>query len=360
MKKLILSLLAALLVFPAMAQTNFRPISFDEAIKQAKAENKLVFIDFYTDWCGPCKKMSKEVFPQKKVGDFFNAQFVCIKLNAEKEGLEQAERFKVTAYPTFLILDTDEKVKMDIKGAMSADDFIAKVKNELNPEMSPERMKQRYESGERTPELVNAYAMSFMEKQQEKEGFKIIDEYFNSLTDQQKLAAENFFLFGRYTVNLEDAKADFLINHLDQFDASVREAATAHAQKLFRAGVIAYLSGFKFAEKQYNEADYQKLKNSITQLGLDKEYPYQPMFNLIECYAKGDLDAYFALLKSSKDELKKEDFELVLLNTTRLFPQNSPLLTEMAKYIRTLLPELRASSVMMMGRLLMNIEKTDA
>lgn len=67
------------------AQTNFRSIDFNEAVKQSQAENKLVFIDFYTDWCGPCRKMSKEVFPQKQVGDYFNSQFVCIKLNAEKK-----------------------------------------------------------------------------------------------------------------------------------------------------------------------------------------------------------------------------------------------------------------------------------
>lgn len=359
MKKLILSLLSVLLVFPAIAQTNFRSISFDEAIKQAKAENKLVFIDFYTDWCGPCKKMAREVFPQKAVGDYFNATFVCIKLNAEKEGKELATRFKVNAYPTFLVLDTDEKVKMDIKGAFPADAFIAKVKNELNPDMTPERMKERYDSGERTPELINAYAMSFMEKKQEKEGFKIVDEYFNSLTDEQKLAADNFFLFSRYTIDLNNPRADFLSNHLNEFDNSVRQKAKEHAQKLYRAALVSYVSGYEFADKKYNEADYLALKNKIKQLGLDKDYPYQPLFELTECYAKGDLATYFNMIKAKKEEMAKEDFELILLNTTRLFPDNSPQLVEMGKYIRTLLPEMRASSILMMGRLLMSIEKTE-
>lgn len=52
-----------------------------------------MFVDFYTDWCGPCKVMARDVFPQKQVGDFFNAKFVCLKLNAEKEGRELAKLF---------------------------------------------------------------------------------------------------------------------------------------------------------------------------------------------------------------------------------------------------------------------------
>ena len=96
--------------FNAHAQTDFRSISFDEALKVAAQENKLVFIDFYTDWCGPCKKMAREVFPQKMVGDFMNAKFVNLKLNAEKEGKELAARYKVNAYPTFIILDTKGEV----------------------------------------------------------------------------------------------------------------------------------------------------------------------------------------------------------------------------------------------------------
>lgn len=99
------------------AQTQFRDIDFNEALQLSQTENKLIFIDFYTDWCGPCRKMSKEVFPQKHVGDFFNSQFVCLKLNAEKEGKELAQKFGVKAYPTFIIADQQGNVKVNIAGA---------------------------------------------------------------------------------------------------------------------------------------------------------------------------------------------------------------------------------------------------
>ena len=58
---------------------------YNAALEKAKQEGKMLFVDFYADWCGPCKMMAKDVFPQKQVGDYFNAKFVCLKLNAEKE-----------------------------------------------------------------------------------------------------------------------------------------------------------------------------------------------------------------------------------------------------------------------------------
>lgn len=63
------------------------------------------------------------------------------------------------------------------------------------------------------------------------------------------------------------------------------------------------------------------------------------------------------MVKQKKSELDSQDFELILLNVTRLFPDSPELMPEVIKYIRTSLPELRGSSIMMLGRVLMNLEK---
>ena len=231
MKKLLLIAVAIGLSFPLLAQTNFRSLSFSEAMDAARQEKKLVFIDFYTDWCGPCKKMARETFPQKNVGNFMNQNFVCLKLNAEKEGKELAARYAVKAYPTFIILDSDGKVRSELKGAMDGDAFIAKLKAGLDPEQTPERMAERYQAGERTPELVNNYALHMMEQRKEKEGFEIVNNYFESLSEAERLKEVNAFLFTRYTLNIDDAKARFMVAHRDEFDAAVKEEIAERVSK---------------------------------------------------------------------------------------------------------------------------------
>ena len=72
-------------------------------LKRPKQRIKLVFMDAYATWCGPCKWMSANVFTDPKVADYFNANFVNIKMDMEKgEGPELARQFNLRAYPTLV------------------------------------------------------------------------------------------------------------------------------------------------------------------------------------------------------------------------------------------------------------------
>ena len=129
MKKFVLLFGCVCFCLSVFAQTNFQDISFSEALKKAKEENKMVFVDCYTSWCGPCKYMADKVFPQKKLGKYLNDRFVSLKINAEQgEGVDIASKYSVSAYPTFLILKTDGTLIYRIVGGTEgADEFISKV-----------------------------------------------------------------------------------------------------------------------------------------------------------------------------------------------------------------------------------------
>lgn len=74
MRKLFLLLTLSALVFPSVGQgVLFEDMTTEQAVEKAKAEDKYVFVDVYTNWCGPCKMMDNQVFPMKEVGDYFNS-----------------------------------------------------------------------------------------------------------------------------------------------------------------------------------------------------------------------------------------------------------------------------------------------
>lgn len=109
----------------------FREESFEEVLKMAKEQNKLVFIDVYTSWCGPCKEMLKNVFPDPAVGEFYNKHFLCMKVDAEKPENAYIKKFRASAYPTYLVLDGDGNLRYRFMGGMPADKFIEEGRNAL-------------------------------------------------------------------------------------------------------------------------------------------------------------------------------------------------------------------------------------
>jgi len=127
MKKRILIFITILFIglFRISAQgIKFSHITLNEAIKKAKEENKLVFVDFFTSWCAPCKAMEKGVFPLPEVGNVYNEEYISIKLDAEKEGLEDARKFQVKSYPTYLYLNNNGNVVYKETGSRPTEDFI--------------------------------------------------------------------------------------------------------------------------------------------------------------------------------------------------------------------------------------------
>ena len=72
----------------------FEPRGWKEALEKAAQEKKLIFIDFYTEWCGPCLTMAEEVFPRMEIGNFYNTHFINLKIDAEKgEGKTLREKY---------------------------------------------------------------------------------------------------------------------------------------------------------------------------------------------------------------------------------------------------------------------------
>src|SRR5882757_6003051 len=113
--KLIISLLlAGSMAFHASLPAQgieFTHGSWAEVKAKAKQENKLIFVDFFTDWCGPCKAMAIGTFPNPQAGEFYNKHFISVKIDAEKgEGISLAKQYSVHAYPTLAFINPREQM----------------------------------------------------------------------------------------------------------------------------------------------------------------------------------------------------------------------------------------------------------
>ena len=130
MKKLLFGILFIAILLPASAQESgirFFHGTWEEAVALAKKEKKKIFIDFFTEWCGPCLNMAQTVFPLPEVGEVYNKHFVCVKIDAEKgEGREFAQRYQVRSYPTYIFVNPKTQELIHRSGSNKpAADFIA-------------------------------------------------------------------------------------------------------------------------------------------------------------------------------------------------------------------------------------------
>lgn len=326
MKKIMFIMLWLAGVATAFSQTQFRNITYNEAFDVAKREKKFVFVDFYTTWCGPCKKMLNEVFPQKKVGDFMNDKFVCIKIDGESEiGRKLTKEFHVMGYPTFVVLTPDGQLMKQIVGAQDADKFLGVLNESLDLEKTPSRMKERYEAGERTADLVAAYAkytlgQAFItprpNEQKRKEAYAMVLDYFDGLTDVQRVLPENKFMYIDFTNDVEDPKAVYMTKNRNRFPVEIRSEVNKQIEFLYNRKVLMQMMG-----SNLENDNVQKTKKDLDELGLNKDGKYDSCLELIDSYKAGDIEAYLNLCEQKYDLLTNEQKEYMMYGLSNWIPQ---------------------------------------
>lgn len=101
--------------------------SFAAAMSAAKKSGKPVMVNFYTDWCGYCKKLDSEVYTDFGVISE-SVNFVSVKVNAEKAP-DLAKKYEVDGFPTILWLDTKGTTLERLPGYMDAPGFLEMMRS---------------------------------------------------------------------------------------------------------------------------------------------------------------------------------------------------------------------------------------
>lgn len=156
--------------------------TWEEALAKAEAEDKLIFVDAYASWCGPCKKMARNVFPVAEVGDFFNSNFINMKFDMEKaESRDFRKKHSVSAYPTLLFINAKNDVVYKSVGGKQVKTLIDAGNTALTKLDNVEELAERWEAGDRDSKLALKYIRALV--RQEQPHAKITNDYLRSQKD---------------------------------------------------------------------------------------------------------------------------------------------------------------------------------
>ena len=244
MKRFYLSLICLIFSVLAINKTfsqgiNFRQDDWQNVVSQAKAQKKLIFVDIYTTWCGPCKEMDKKTFTDISVGDKFNARFINYKVDAEKGfGINLAKRYNVTSYPTCLFIDANENPVYKQEGLLRAPDLLKEADMVLNNQANSKplwTLDKLYNDGRRDSEFLNEY-IAVRSLYSNIDNRDLVEEYVKSLTPIQYSADKTLRIMVNNGFKIDGKAFDLLLKFREKaeslFEGGVEKVNRAFSQSI--------------------------------------------------------------------------------------------------------------------------------
>src|SRR5574344_124399 len=248
MKKTVILLVLTLFSIALFAQNGVKweTTSFEEVLIKAKNNkkgSKIVFMDCYTTWCGPCKHMANVVFPTKEAGDYFNKNFVNFKCDMEKgEGIELAKKYNIRAYPTFLILDADGNEIGRLLGSGELKEFIERVEKAKDPANNVNNILKRYKETKDTKYAYD-YLKQVTDLYMTNEIVNFFDENIDSLKYEKY--SQEMWIYLSNAISLDRPKVlnDILSNKFSYNNRIGKGTVDKALLSAYKNGIVSYLSG---------------------------------------------------------------------------------------------------------------------
>lgn len=196
----------------------FEQGSWEEVRKKAQQEEKLIFADFFTEWCGPCLAMAEEVFPQMEVGNFYNSRFVNVKIDAEKgEGKQLREQYQVVSYPTYLFIDPyTEEVVHRSSSRQDAATFLFTGRSAITEGRRLPDLEKEYAAGNRSRELLENY-MDYLASVYKREQLLRFVEEYTAIPGFSLKNREDWRVFLRHIEGVDSPQFKELVKNREQF-----------------------------------------------------------------------------------------------------------------------------------------------
>jgi tetratricopeptide (TPR) repeat protein len=284
--------------FPLRAQVAW-VAKFDDALRQAKAEGKLIVVDLSASWCPPCQQMAREVYPDKRFIDFSRSQvFMLLDGEKDNEGFKLTAKYNVNSYPTLLVLNSLGQEVDRLVGGRNTTRLI-------------EELKEIFSNGEPLEQVLNR-------ARTETADFKIQFLAGQRSFNRQDYARARQFL-GR-AAGLPGSKEDKIqalvtLAAAAQKDRKFKEAldavdelARTDARFFESSSELRLLHAQLLVSLNRHEDAYREIKDLLRSSSSNKQDAKEVLLQMPAKYRKGDKDFENAV-KKAQESLKKQKFD---------------------------------------------------
>ncbi|WP_298154824.1 DUF255 domain-containing protein [Flavobacterium sp.] len=204
----------------AQVGTQFREISYKDALKQSKELHKPIFYMIFATWCPHCHKMREEVFTDTALANYLNANFICVIQDGEiGEGPTLRKKFNVSAFPGLLFIDENETLLYTLNGEFKTDDMLNEAKNALTPEKQLPFLKAAFEADPSNADKCLAYLITLRKGSDRKTLSPAAHAYLATQTEAQLPSAINWRIIANAVTDIKSREFQYVLAHQDQFAA---------------------------------------------------------------------------------------------------------------------------------------------
>lgn len=309
-KKSFSLLLVSFLFSTLYAQMNFEKGTWQEVLAKAQKENKPVFVDFYAVWCGPCKFMTKDVFTNPEVADYYNTNFLAYKVDAEKEEKELVASANIDAYPSLFYYSPKGQIITKNVGALDAQGFKKFGEGVLENMKALENLpilKAQYDKNPTDIQLMTSYLNLLVQAQRFEEAEPIAKTYLAQLPDADLSKELAWNLMKKFVKDSQSREYKYMIANQKVFFEKYKEDFQRYMLGLVNEKLNA-------AIQTKNGASLTEAKNiyyaaiSLTDTSKPKDY-YETELDLHYFKTTGQWADYFAVATKWIDKYQADNFQ---------------------------------------------------
>ncbi|OFY40023.1 MAG: hypothetical protein A2X18_00635 [Bacteroidetes bacterium GWF2_40_14] len=288
----------------------FEHQNFDRILAKSKETGKHIFMDAYTTWCGPCKYMAKNVFTVDKVAIYFNKNFINTKVDMEKgEGITLREKYKIVAYPTFLLIDAEGNEIHRIVGSFDPDEFIAKIEEGLGNK-SVSRMNLIYKQNQYDNDFIISYIKKLTEVYKNEEASEVADKYLNKLSFSEKADPKNWFIFeNRRLTNYGSDRYQFIIKNRKALHESIgKERVEKLISRFLLSPLLPYLQGLT----EYDAKRIDQIEKEVKDIKPINSKDILLLIKLTRARGEKNFEKFINLVDSNGDKISSSTLVIVV------------------------------------------------